>query len=207
MTAALVGRDDELAILRHAIDEALKERGGTVLMGGEAGIGKSRLINEIKGYAEDRGARMLLGRGLEGASPFMPFVNALKEVGPDLITPGELSVIEEVFLVNDRGMLIAHAARTLRPEVDETTVGRVFATIKDFMSRSFEDKAGEGELDELQYGSYKILFDSAPPIHLAVVLSGGASRDLKASMKALVVALERDYGPALKNWKTGTIGM
>lgn len=203
MRASLVGRDEELGILMRCIDEAVKGHGGTILLEGEAGIGKSRLISEVRGYAEGNGARLLVGRGLEGASPFMPFVNALKDVGPDLITPGELSVIEEVFLVNDRGMLIAHAARTLRPEVDEMTVGRVFATIKDFMSRSFEGKVGEGELDELQYGSYKILFDSAPPINLAVVVSGGVSKDLKESMRSLVTTLGKDYGPSLKNWKAG----
>jgi len=201
--ASLVGREEEVGIIKRCIDEAVKGHGGTILLEGEAGIGKSRLITEMRGHAEQNGARMLIGRGLEGASPFMPFINALKEVGPDLITPGELSVIEEVFLVNDRGMLIAHAARTLRPEVDEMTVGRLFGTIKDFMSRSFEGKAGEGDLDELQYGSYKILFESAPPINLAVVVSGEVSKDIKESMRSLVTTLEKDYGPSLTNWKMG----
>jgi len=40
--AAIVGRDEVLARLRRAVDEAVAGRGLTVLLTGEAGIGKAR---------------------------------------------------------------------------------------------------------------------------------------------------------------------
>lgn len=43
----LVGRDGEQKAIRTALDEALTGRGGLLLVGGEAGIGKTRLVDEV----------------------------------------------------------------------------------------------------------------------------------------------------------------
>ena len=49
----LMGRDQELKTLNGFMDEAMKGNGATVLIEGEAGIGKSRLISEMRDYAEE----------------------------------------------------------------------------------------------------------------------------------------------------------
>jgi len=49
-SAPLVGRDAEMETLRHAVDEALDGRGQMVALIGEAGLGKSRLIEETGSY-------------------------------------------------------------------------------------------------------------------------------------------------------------
>ena len=46
----LVGRDHEMSILRRAVDEAIGGRGRMVALIGEPGLGKSRLIEETRGY-------------------------------------------------------------------------------------------------------------------------------------------------------------
>ena len=43
----LVGRDKEQTGIRAALDKALAGRGGLLLIGGEAGIGKTRLVDEV----------------------------------------------------------------------------------------------------------------------------------------------------------------
>src|SRR4029434_8566562 len=59
---ALVGRDHELALLRDTFAEAQSGHGQAVFVYGEAGIGKSRLLLELRHHAEAAGARWILGR-------------------------------------------------------------------------------------------------------------------------------------------------
>jgi predicted ATPase len=47
----LIGRANDLAILHPLIDEAQHGKGQVLLISGEAGIGKSRLVREAKAYA------------------------------------------------------------------------------------------------------------------------------------------------------------
>jgi class 3 adenylate cyclase len=50
----LVGRDAEVARLRAAVDELVAGRGQVVLVSGEAGLGKTRLLAELRRLAQDR---------------------------------------------------------------------------------------------------------------------------------------------------------
>ena len=59
---ALVGREPELRRLHTAWTEARSGQGRTVLVAGEAGIGKTRLVTEVATLAERDGAVVLAGR-------------------------------------------------------------------------------------------------------------------------------------------------
>ncbi|MER7456437.1 AAA family ATPase [Micromonospora sp. NPDC126480] len=78
---ALVGRQTELAVLRGASARARAGEPTTVLVGGEAGIGKTRLLEEFgRGVGE---ARLLVGQCLElgeAGLPFAPIAAALRAV-------------------------------------------------------------------------------------------------------------------------------
>jgi class 3 adenylate cyclase/tetratricopeptide (TPR) repeat protein len=78
---ALVERDAERANLRRAVDEARSGRGSLVLVAGEAGVGKSRLVAEIAREAEARGMRVLTGHCVEsvGAAPYLPYVEMIEQ--------------------------------------------------------------------------------------------------------------------------------
>jgi len=75
-----VGREDELAALTGDLDAALAGRGGVVLLGGEPGIGKTRLAEELAAAAAARGALVLWGRCWEGegAPAFWPWVQVVR---------------------------------------------------------------------------------------------------------------------------------
>jgi DNA-binding SARP family transcriptional activator/tetratricopeptide (TPR) repeat protein len=75
-----VGRERELAELDAAFAEALDGQGGLVLVAGEPGIGKSRLLAEFGRHAGRRGARVLAGRCWEagGAPAYWPWVQSLR---------------------------------------------------------------------------------------------------------------------------------
>lgn len=79
-TTPYFGRDRELSTLLGYVADAESGRGGVVLVCGEPGIGKSRLLAELAAVASARGSRVLFGRCVEGAGalPFQPFVEALE---------------------------------------------------------------------------------------------------------------------------------
>src|SRR2546423_6302288 len=59
--AALVGRVREQSALGQCIDAALNGRARLVLIGGEAGIGKTALVGVVTDQAQARGAQVLAG--------------------------------------------------------------------------------------------------------------------------------------------------
>jgi len=74
-----VGRARELAVLGDALDGARAGTASTVLVGGEAGVGKTRLVGELAERADD--ALVLVGGCLELGTeglPFAPFTAVLR---------------------------------------------------------------------------------------------------------------------------------
>jgi DNA-binding SARP family transcriptional activator len=78
----LIGRDRELADLSALLAAAVAGRGSVALIGGEPGIGKSRLADALAREAERQGARVAVGRCWEagGAPPFWPWIQALRTI-------------------------------------------------------------------------------------------------------------------------------
>src|SRR5215468_8262486 len=83
----VVGRDEELAVLREAVTRARQGSGGMVLVTGEAGIGKSRLLEEASGYARTLGMAVLAGRAVEGGGPYRPVAEAFSARLRDAAVP------------------------------------------------------------------------------------------------------------------------
>ena len=72
----MVGRDAERAELMAALERTMNGQGGVVLIGGEPGIGKTRLTEEVLLEARRRGASPVIGHcyEMQGAPPYVPFV-------------------------------------------------------------------------------------------------------------------------------------
>src|SRR5262249_32675854 len=67
-------------LLPHAHEEARAGVGHTILLAGEAGLGKSRLMEEFRALLEANGRLCLQGRcSFRGGRNFEPFVEALEE--------------------------------------------------------------------------------------------------------------------------------
>jgi DNA-binding CsgD family transcriptional regulator len=79
----LVGRAAELARLTGAVERARGGSPAAVLLGGDAGVGKTRLLTELGRRARDSGATVLVGHCVDlGAVglPYLPFAEALRQL-------------------------------------------------------------------------------------------------------------------------------
>lgn len=89
--AAFVGREAELARLEELVEVASSGAAAGVLVGGEAGIGKSRLVSELLALAARHGAAATVGRCVDlgaGGLPYLPFAEALAALaGPSGAEP------------------------------------------------------------------------------------------------------------------------
>jgi DNA-binding CsgD family transcriptional regulator len=75
----VVGRDGELAALAEVFGQAASGPGVCVVVTGEAGVGKTRLVTEAAGRARERGQAVLAGRSTptDRVSPLRPLGEAL----------------------------------------------------------------------------------------------------------------------------------
>ncbi|WP_318014233.1 ATP-binding protein [Geodermatophilus sp. YIM 151500] len=82
----LVGRTEELARLLAHVERAATGRACAVLVAGDAGVGKTRLLDEVVTRAAGRGVRVLTGHCVdlgEVGLPYLPFVDLLRPVAAD----------------------------------------------------------------------------------------------------------------------------
>lgn len=88
---ALVGREHELAALAAWLRGKPRGVPAVALIGGEPGVGKSRLLRELSGRAHADGWLVLSGRAYDGEGwpPYLPFIESLREYH-QLTPAGEL---------------------------------------------------------------------------------------------------------------------
>ena len=82
-SSVLVGRNEQMAALEAAFASVRQGGPSAVLLGGEAGVGKTRLVSEFGRCAAATGARVLTGGCLELGTdglPFAPFTAVLREL-------------------------------------------------------------------------------------------------------------------------------
>ena len=78
----LVGRDADLQAVDAALTAAMAGHGGCVVIAGEPGIGKSRLVLETASRAANRGLRVVMGHAVPQAetAAYFPLTEALAEL-------------------------------------------------------------------------------------------------------------------------------
>ena len=98
------GREGPLQQLLQAWSRAVRGRGSLIAIGGEAGVGKTRLIEEFARRIEAGGGSAFVGEtSFIETAPYQPFVDVLRKAAPRI----EASGLEGVWL---------DALRTLLPE-------------------------------------------------------------------------------------------
>ncbi|MDX3242880.1 helix-turn-helix transcriptional regulator [Streptomyces sp. ME18-1-4] len=151
VSPVFVGRADELDTLNAALSRAAAGEPQALLIGGEAGVGKTRLVEEFATAARGRGVVVALGGCVEiGADglPFAPFSTALRALRRAL--PDELSAAaagqedELARLLPELG--VAAAARH-----DEEGMARLFELTARLLERVAADRTLVLALEDLHW--------------------------------------------------------
>ena len=152
-----VGRDVELSQLGDALDSALGAQGRLVLVAGEAGIGKTRITEELANRATVRGVRVVWGRCTEseGASAYWPWIQVLRAGIDDL--PAEALTALSGQDVAAVGQLLPELAEAhpfqAPPTVHEPETARLhlYQAVSDFLRRASRSTALLVVLDDLHW--------------------------------------------------------
>ncbi|WP_089950493.1 helix-turn-helix transcriptional regulator [Lentzea xinjiangensis] len=120
----LVARDRELNRLRAALAQAGRGTAGAVLLAGDAGVGKTRLVEELAASADD--TLVLMGRCLDAGEtglPYLPFAEALSPLEDTANWPALAMMLPQLALPAERepgtgGMIAPSLTPGRRPEQD-----------------------------------------------------------------------------------------
>jgi class 3 adenylate cyclase/tetratricopeptide (TPR) repeat protein len=106
-----VGRERERADLRRAVEDARVGHGRFVVVSGPAGVGKTRLVQEIDAEADARGLRVLVGHSVrdEGRVPYLPFTEMIEQ---GMVTPRSPATLRQA--LGEAAAEIARIAPALR---------------------------------------------------------------------------------------------
>jgi DNA-binding CsgD family transcriptional regulator len=118
MRAELVGREPELAMLRACLGEVLSGEPRLVLCRGQAGIGKTRLAEELLAHARAKGALAVWGAADEsvGLPPFWPWSRAFGAMARALN-------VERIASEHNLTADLARVAPDIFPAADHTNAG------------------------------------------------------------------------------------
>jgi ATP/maltotriose-dependent transcriptional regulator MalT len=164
----LIGRDSERAELEGIVDEALAGQGALVLLAGEAGVGKTRLAEEVLAAS---GAAFLRGSCRPSAPAYGPLVAALRDH-----LRAEPDGLSGVMRLRD------HLALLL-PELGEAAEGSdratLFEAVRCALASVARDRPAAILLDDLQWSdeaTLELLAALAGPVRELPVLVVGAYR-------------------------------
>jgi predicted ATPase len=192
-----IGREKAVKVLRDSMYDAIDGKGRLVLISGEAGIGKTRLVEELLEFSHCENVIVLMGKCFfrEGGDPYLPFVEAIndyvrqqKAQEKDVSIPAELG-----------GMICRDSTRAMMPmglmgisgdadevaEVKPTKVDvtlereRMFETVFNFFSDISKRQPLIFFLDDMHWAdnaTLQLLFYLARSIRESRVLIVGAYR-------------------------------
>ena len=202
----IIGREIEKQIISNSLKKALNHNGQTLLITGEAGIGKTTLVNFLKQEAEKSGMSIYMGDSSQQdfSTPYHPFQIALAPILTDAIfQTEEYAFFNEVFLINKSGLLISHVSRSKEEGLDEDILGSMLTAVQDFVKDSFGDSGSEsqkGGLGKLEYMNTKIFIEHGDLVYMAAVTSGEEHPDMKMGLRNCLAEIEEKFFDLLKDW-------
>ncbi len=155
LRAPLIGREREAEMLRAALEAAQQGRGQLVLVHGEVGVGKTRLVQEVIESAD--GVYLLAGHAYEanGTPPYQPLIESIRgaHVAFESLDPPipPLWLREVSRLVPELGVQVAEPTGVSTPVYAEEARSRLFEGIARLIGRLSEERPIILALDDLHW--------------------------------------------------------
>src|SRR2546421_453961 len=106
--------------------------------------------------------------------------------------------VEDVFVIEQSGLLLKHASRSEGLETDPDVMAGMLTAIMNFARVSFAK--GSDELRRLELGKKTVVIERSPRFILAVAVTGTAPPEIRAEMRIFLDRAERRYGPDMARW-------
>ncbi|GIL14641.1 MAG: hypothetical protein BroJett038_33610 [Chloroflexota bacterium] len=130
-----IGRENELNTLKSALHQALNGKGSAWLVGGESGVGKSRLLDELRTRALVRGGTVLRGQAVaEGGLPYHVWREPLRGLALS-VEMSDLEAATLKALVPDIGDLVGRIVPDAPALEGRPGISRLVLTITDVFKR------------------------------------------------------------------------
>ena len=197
----IIGRTDHLANVRLSIERAKNGAGGLILISGEAGIGKSRLLVEAKAYALAQDFLLLQGNCflMDVNCPYAPLLDlwrsffahlppALSDVDVEKITQDLFPLLPE---------LVSNSNLPFLPADPEQEKRRLFAVMKNLVLRLARQQSILFIIEDLHWSDDTSLdflhalarISSSTPLLLLITFR---SDEAHASLKSWLAQLDRE---------------
>lgn len=111
--------------------------------------------------------------------------------------------VEEVFVVDKGGTLLAHRSCTILQDNDEDLVVAMFTAIQEYVRNVFS-KGTEERIRSLEFGERKIIIERGRNYYVAVVFRGREPKSLERDLKELSQNIDRQFGKVLEQWHGDT---
>lgn len=156
----LIGRTDDLALCRSLLTQAENGKGAVVLLSGEAGVGKSRLVAEVKMEASSHGFQLLQGSCFptDHAIPYALLLDLLRFSmfhRTPAFSEAEMRLLTQAFfpLLTDSASLSAHESLpSIKPLLDpEQEKRRRFEILAQFLLRQTQERPMLCVLEDLHW--------------------------------------------------------
>ncbi|MEM3396433.1 MAG: tetratricopeptide repeat protein [Thermoplasmata archaeon] len=195
---AFVDRTKEISYLDRLIRKTANGAGSIFLIQGEGGVGKTRLLEEVKKKAEEENFCVLHTKCLPGAAlPLAPFYSMLKSADLDHLLSETCPNLDALYLVNKGGIILSKHEKTLKNIDPDIFLGMVTA-VENFIKDSMTQIAGQNhkEIEEkigvMRHGEFTIVSLPGRVVNLVALVEGVENEYLLEDMKKLVDKIDNN---------------
>jgi uncharacterized protein DUF835 len=160
-----------------------------------------RTVHSLRDIATAGGGTLLLSTDLGTMDESVAQVLE-REFEPLELPPTVGYSVEDVFVIEGNGLLLAHASRDEASQIDSDVMAGMLTAIMNFARTSFA--SGSDELRRLELGEKTVAIERSPRFILAVAATGEQPKENREEMRAFLDRAERRYGPLIAKWSGDT---